>query len=99
VLVEGYKRIIRTIYSGRAYMERVLTFLKEYRLPESNGTITMNQFGALLRALWRLGVLDPEKGLFWSLLRQTLRDNPRKLPQAVTLAIKGFHFRRVAAEI
>ena len=99
VLVEGYKRIIRTIYSGRAYMERVLTFLKEYRLPESNGTITMNQFGALLRALWRLGVLDREKGLFWALLRQTLRDNPRKLPQAVTLAIKGFHFRRVAAEI
>jgi radical SAM superfamily enzyme YgiQ (UPF0313 family) len=100
VLVDGYKRIIRTIYSGGSYLERALTFLKEYRLPTSRaGRITLGQIGAALKALWRLGVVDAEKTYFWQLLRHTLRDFPRKLPQAITLAIKGYHLRAVAAAI
>ena len=100
VLVDGYKRIIRTIYSGGSYLERALTFLKEYRLPTSRaGRITPGQIGAALKALWRLGVVDAEKTYFWQLLRHTLRDFPRKLPQAITLAIKGYHLRAVAAAI
>jgi len=100
LLVEGYKRIIRTIYSGGSYLERALTFLKEYKLPASRaGRLSLEQITAAVKALWRLGVIDPEKSYFWQLLRQTLRDFPQKLPQALTLAIKGYHLRAVAATI
>jgi radical SAM superfamily enzyme YgiQ (UPF0313 family) len=100
MLVEGYKRIIRTIYSGRSYFERVLTFLREYRLPEvRRDAISLEEIGAVLKAVWKLGVVDPEKSYFWRLLGHTLRDFPQKLPQAITLAIKGFHLRAVAATI
>jgi radical SAM superfamily enzyme YgiQ (UPF0313 family) len=100
VLVEGYKRILRTIYSGGSYLERVLTFLREYRLPEAGrNPITLSEIGAALRAFWKLGVVDREKSYFWQLLAHTLRNFPQKLPQAITLAIKGFHLRAVAATI
>jgi radical SAM superfamily enzyme YgiQ (UPF0313 family) len=100
ILVEGYKRIIRTIYSGRSYFERVVTFLREYRLPDAaRARVTPVEIGAILRAVWKLGIVDPEKSYFWRLLGHTLRNFPQKLPQAITLAIKGFHLREVAAAI
>jgi radical SAM superfamily enzyme YgiQ (UPF0313 family) len=100
LLVEGYKRIIRTIYSGRSYLERVLTFLREYRIPETRGgRITLVDIGAVLRAVWKLGIVDTDKSYFWRLLGHTLRNFPQKLPQAITLAIKGFHLRELAAGI
>jgi radical SAM superfamily enzyme YgiQ (UPF0313 family) len=100
VLLDGYKRIIRTIYSGGSYLERVLTFLKEYRMPATRGgALTLDQMGAAIKAFWRLGVVDAEKSYFWRLLRHTLRNFPAKLPQAITFAIKGFHLRALAATI
>jgi radical SAM superfamily enzyme YgiQ (UPF0313 family) len=100
VLLDGYKRIIRTIYSGGSYLERVLTFLKEYRMPATRGgALTLDQIGAAIKAFWRLGVVDAEKSYFWRLLRHTLRNFPAKLPQAITFAIKGFHLRALAATI
>lgn len=99
LLVDGYKRIIRTIYSGRSYFERVVTFLREYRLPETRARISLVDVGAVVKAVWKLGVVDPEKSYFWRLLGHTLRNFPQKLPQAITLAIKGFHLRAVAAGI
>ncbi|MGZ3332618.1 MAG: DUF4070 domain-containing protein [Gemmatimonadaceae bacterium] len=44
----------------------------------------------------RLGVIGRERFQYWRLLAWTLFVRPRLLPQAVTLAIYGYHFRRVA---
>ena len=48
---------------------------------------------ALLLSFWRLGVVGRERFQYWRLLTWTLRHRPRLLPQAVTLAIYGYHFR------
>ncbi len=100
VLIEGYKNIIRTIYSQKAYFERMKTFLSEHR-PQVTypSRMTWNDIRALARALWKIGIVEREKRFFWKLLFFVLHNFPRKFPQAITMAIRGFHFRRVVAGI
>ena len=55
----------------------------------------MVNYLAFPRSLIRLGVLGRERVQFWNLLLWTLYRRPRLLSHAVTLAISGYHFRRV----
>jgi hypothetical protein len=42
-----------------------------------------------------LGIIGKERFHYWRLLLWTAFRRPRLLPQAVTLAIYGFHFRKI----
>ena len=42
-----------------------------------------------------LGVLGKERYQYWRLMIWTLLRRPRMLPLAVTLAIYGYHYRRI----
>ncbi|MBN1687167.1 MAG: DUF4070 domain-containing protein [Spirochaetales bacterium] len=99
-LVDGYKSILRTIYSQKAYFERIVTFLKEYRKPEKAGRkVGMREIKAFLRALFHLGLLEKGRWYFWKLMAHVLRNYPGSFPFAMDLAIRGFHYRKVAASI
>lgn len=100
MLTEGYKNIIKTIYSQKEYYNRVKTFLKEYRLPSPKTVrVTLRDIQALFKSLWILGILEKGKRFFWKLLLFSLFRHPKKFPITITLAIYGFHFRRVAETI
>ncbi len=99
-LVEGYKTILRTIYSQKAYFERIITFLKEYKKPRRAGRGTgIREIKAFLRALIHLGLLEKGRWYFWKLMAHVLRNYPEKFSFAMDLAIKGFHYRKVSASI
>ncbi|MBN1348760.1 DUF4070 domain-containing protein [candidate division KSB1 bacterium] len=99
-LMDGYKSILKTIYAQKQYYERVKTFLKEYQLPFKKTTrIDYRDIQALVKSLWLLGVLEKGKRFFWKLLFFSLVRHPKKFPLAVTMAIYGFHFRRVVETI
>ena len=99
-LKQGYKKIVTTIYSPGEYYERVKTFLREYKLPTSkNKKITFSEIKAFLKSLWILGVMEKGKKYYWKLLLYSLIHCPRKFALAVTMAIYGFHFRRIAMTI
>jgi len=99
-LREGYRTVLKTIYSPREYYERVKTFLHEYHLPALKPSkLAFCEFKAFLKSLWILGVLEKGKRYYWKLLLLSLFRYPKKLQLAVTLAIHGFHFRRVAETI
>jgi radical SAM superfamily enzyme YgiQ (UPF0313 family) len=99
-LEEGYKRILKSIYSQKAYFERLKTFLSRYRYPsEVPFHLDLGSIKALFRAVWILGFIEKGKRFFWKLMFFVLRDSPKKLPQAVRLAIYGFHFRKLAQTI
>jgi hypothetical protein len=88
--------VLRSIYSPRDYYERVKTFLREYHLPSGPAIrITLNDIGAFIRSLWVLGILKKGRRDFWDLLIFTLKKHPEKFALAVTMAIYGFHFRRI----
>ena len=50
---------------------------------------------AFFRSIVRLGIIGKERLQYWNLLFWTLFNRPKLFPQAVTLAIYGYHFRLV----
>ncbi len=98
-LVEGYRSVIRKIYSLRPYYQRVLKFLREYP-PQQRAAahIGYRHLWALLRSTIRLGVIGRERFQYWKLCFWALFRRPRLFPLAVTYAIYGFHYRKCFRE-
>ncbi|MCL4442023.1 MAG: DUF4070 domain-containing protein, partial [Firmicutes bacterium] len=99
--IEGYKKIVTTIYDPAPYYARVQEFFKEFR-PAKKKSITMLRFcyiTALFRAMFRLGIWEKGRRHYWKLLLTTLVKYPSFFPEAVTFAICGLHFRKVFASL
>lgn len=96
VLIHGYKKLITTIYTPKQYYERIRTFLREYR-PLRGRPLRPQpaHLQAFVRSVWVLGIKEKGRQYFWELLAWTLAKRPRSLITAITLAIYGFHFRKV----
>jgi hypothetical protein len=96
VLTEGYRKILREIYSPREYYARVKHFLENYR-PVRKGSfrLHMSELGAVYKSIILLGVIGKERIYYWKLFFWSLFRHPRIFPTAITLAIYGFHFRKV----
>jgi len=99
-LISGYQTILGTIYSPKNYYRRVISLLKEYR-PTHPGNFHLQQgyVGALFKSILFLGVLGMERLHFWKLFFWSLVKRPRQFPLAITYAIYGFHFRKIAEKI
>ncbi|MGD0887314.1 MAG: B12-binding domain-containing radical SAM protein [Thermodesulfovibrionales bacterium] len=96
LLINGYKRVLRTLYSPRHYYERVRTFLREYVPPQKKMFhFRFNYIAAFIRSIIVLGIIGKERFHYWRLLFWTIFSRPRLFPQAITLSIYGFHFRKV----
>ncbi len=96
-LLEGYKRIVSTIYSPSYYYKRVLTFLKEYRPPVKKHLFRFKPIHilTLIKTTFILGIIGKERLHYWRLMFWTIFRRPRLFPTATTLAIYGFHHRKV----
>ena len=99
-LIDGYRIIVKTIYSHKEYYERVKTFLREYRMPTRKSIrITFRDIKALFKSLVILGIVEKGRRYFWKLIIFSLLKYPQKFALAITMAIYGFHFRRVVETI
>jgi len=94
-LIAGYHAIMKEIYSPRQYYQRVKRILGDLKAPVATNPVEFQRVLAFWRAGLRLGILGKERFQYWRLLAWTLTRRPRLLPQAVTLAIFGYHFRRI----
>jgi radical SAM superfamily enzyme YgiQ (UPF0313 family) len=94
-LADGYRSIMRQIYSPRKYYRRVRGFMKEFKVPQVKIPMDFQRLLALLRSGLRLGLVGKERIQFWYLMLWTLMRRPRLLPLAVTLAIQGYHYRKI----
>jgi radical SAM superfamily enzyme YgiQ (UPF0313 family) len=95
VLHEGYRHIMRHIYSHKYYYRRVKIFLREYRAPKIEIPLDFQRFLAFFRSNIRLGVLGKERFEYWRLMMWTLFRRPELFSLAITLAIHGHHFRKI----
>jgi radical SAM superfamily enzyme YgiQ (UPF0313 family) len=99
-LMGGYSKIIQTIYAQKEYYIRVKSFLDNYKQPFWNkNKIKLKEVRAFMMLLWLLGTLEKGKKYFWKLFAFSLLKHPNKFPLAMTMAVYGYHFRRVAAKI
>ncbi|MHC4645673.1 MAG: B12-binding domain-containing radical SAM protein [Planctomycetota bacterium] len=95
-LVEGYKQVLGKIYSNKLYYERVITFLQDYRsLKKTRFRLHSYDMRAFLKSVWILGLRGNGRIYYWRLIGWSLLRRPRLLPLAITLAIYGFHFRKI----
>jgi radical SAM superfamily enzyme YgiQ (UPF0313 family) len=95
-LVNGYRKIVATIYAPEEFYQRVKNFLKEYQpLPRKVPRVSWCDIEAFLRSIVIIGILGKERVQYWKLLGWSLLKKPRLFPMAVTCAIYGFHFRKV----
>jgi len=97
VLRAGYERILLTIYSPTNYYKRVKTFLREYRAPSIQASLSARHILAFIRSIFRLGIVGRERFQYWKLLVWTIFRCPRQFATAVTFAIYGYHFRKTCA--
>lgn len=95
VLNDGYKNIMRHIYSRKLYYKRIRTFLREYKAPKVEINLDFQRFLAFFRSNIRLGIFGRERLQYWRLFLWTLLRRPGLLPLAITFAIYGHHFRKV----
>jgi len=94
-LMNGYRSIMGNIYSPRHYYRRIKVFLKEFGNSKVNTPLDLQRFFAFFRSSIALGFLGKERFHYWYLMIWTLVRKPRLLPLAITLAIYGYHFRRI----
>jgi radical SAM superfamily enzyme YgiQ (UPF0313 family) len=96
VLRDGYRDIVRYIYSTKNYYERVKVFLQECRVPNVSVPLDLQHTLAFFRINIRLGILDRERVQYWKMFIWTLIRRPKLIGRAVTLAAYGYHFRKVS---
>jgi radical SAM superfamily enzyme YgiQ (UPF0313 family) len=95
-LLEGYRTILSQIYAPRCYYQRVVTFLREFKTTGVDTPMDLQRFLAFFRSCLRLGIIGRERAHYWKLLGWTLLRRPRLFSLAMTLAIQGYHFRKVS---
>ncbi len=99
VLIEGYRRILRSIYSPKEYYARVRQFLRNYHPTQVRVfRFQMNYVNALLKSMVMLGVIGKERIHYWKLFFWSLFTRPRLFRLAITFSIYGFHFRKLFEE-
>ena len=98
MLISGYKEILSKIYSPRAYYKRISVFLKNYKPTVKGGKISRNDIQALLKSVWKIGLLSRTRFFYWRLIIRTIFTKIKNLPIVVELMIQGVHLLRVAKE-
>jgi len=98
-LISGYERVVNHIYSPKNYYQRLINFLKEYKPKRKRGyKLNLNQFLALLKSIWFLGIKEKERLYYWKIFFWSLFKKPKLFPLIIDMAIKGFHFRKISEE-
>jgi radical SAM superfamily enzyme YgiQ (UPF0313 family) len=90
-LIEGYHRILKTIYNPKEYFQRASASLSQLGAA-ANTPLVFSDLVAAARSLWRQGFLADYRMEYWKFLGQTVRNHRQHLSRAFTLAIMGHHF-------
>ena len=96
-LMDGYKSILKKIYSPKYYYERVMSFMKEFE-PKKKKVFHLNPnyILALFRSIFKLGVIGEERIYYWKLFFWSLFRKPQLFSLAILFTIYGFHFKKIS---
>jgi radical SAM superfamily enzyme YgiQ (UPF0313 family) len=97
VLLDGYKKILTTIYSPKYYYERVMRFMKDFE-PKKKKVFHLNSnyILALFKSMFKLGVIGEERIYYWKLFFWSLFLKPQLFSLAILFTVYGFHFRKIS---
>jgi radical SAM superfamily enzyme YgiQ (UPF0313 family) len=100
-LIEGYKSIMRAIYSPGEYYQRALDCLERVvaDAPEARRSGVVSDVATFMRIVLALGVRDSARGEFWRYLSRAITRHREKFAEAMRLAAVGYHFRKLSEGI
>ncbi len=99
MLIDGYRRLVNRLYAPREYYARILAFLRDYRPSGPPAKPRLEEFRAFIKSLWIMGVATRGRREFWKFLTRTALFHRDAFNEALTLAITGHHFRKIAASL
>lgn len=95
-LQEGYKKIIKNIYSVKPYYKRVRQLLLNYnRLAKGRTKIKISLLKAFIKSVFVIGFLSKGRIEYWKFMIWTLFNKPKLMVEAITYTVYGYHFRTV----
>lgn len=94
-LRSGYFSLLSRINAYPNFYQRVDTFLDHYKPLHHPVTLQWAEIQAFLRSIVWIGLAKEGKRQYWRLFFRTLLKYPSKFPLAITLAIYGYHFRKI----
>ena len=98
-LLDGYQKVLNTIYSQKHYCKRIKTFLENYNFNDAIlPKVRYYGIKALFKSMWRIGVIEKGKFHYWKLILWSLK-KPQRLPLVIRFSIYGFHFRKILKSI
>jgi radical SAM superfamily enzyme YgiQ (UPF0313 family) len=97
-LVEGYRSVLKRIYSCEAYYERVKLYLSRIQpkvCEKQNGQRWMTRANAraFVTSIIRQGVFSRQRWSYWKFLLAVATRYPDCVGSAMTLAVMGYHFQ------
>jgi radical SAM superfamily enzyme YgiQ (UPF0313 family) len=96
-LLNGYKKILNTIYSPKYFYERVMRFMKDFEPKKKKAFhINPNYIPALFKSIFKLGMIGEERIYYWKLFFWSLFRKPKLFSLAILFTIYGFHFRKIS---
>lgn len=96
-LVDGFKSVLRDIYSPKQYYDRALDCLSHLHRDrfEPRQTDLIADARSFLRLMVKLGILDDARAQFWRYFYRLIRDYRHDFAHGLTLAAMGYHFRTI----
>jgi len=95
-LQRGYQDMLNHIYAPKYYYKRVRTFLREYKPLKIKSSLKFRDVKAFFLSIVKLGIIGKERLQYWQLIIWTIFRRPKLFPVAITMAIYGYHFRKIA---
>jgi radical SAM superfamily enzyme YgiQ (UPF0313 family) len=95
-LVDGYKTIIRNIYSAKPYYKRIRRFLLDYRTSSvKKQRVEFSYLMAFIKSIFIIGFFNNGRREYWKFMIWTLLKRPGLFASAMTYVVYGHHFRTV----
>lgn len=95
-LISGYREVIRGIYDGKPFYQRIRHFMKEFQPQVRNKTkVNFNKIIALVKSIFLIGIFDQTRRYYWHLFFWSLLKRPKLFLLAISYSIYGYHYRRV----
>jgi radical SAM superfamily enzyme YgiQ (UPF0313 family) len=92
-LLDGYRRILETIYNPPEYFQRASASLSQLGSESPSPLVfSFSHLVVLGRSLWWQGLLSNYRRAYWKFLVQSLQRHRRHFRKAITLAIMGHQF-------
>lgn len=94
-LYSGFHEVIRGVYGGKPFYERVKGFLKDFQPKvRSKNKVDLKKIMALVKSMFYIGIIDSHRKYYWRLFFWSLFNRPRLFPMAITYSIYGYHYKK-----